>query len=215
MFKLAIETVNNTCSIALGNQDYEHIYFDEEIIPSQQSKILFPKINQAFKANKIGYNQLNEVIVNIGPGSFTGVRIGLASVKGLKIALPHLKFTAITSMEAIWAQIYNNNPSISNFAVILDASRNQLYFQQWSNNSLLEAKLIHQQELLTYLKDGSFIAGSGSKFFKESNYQIITEAGPNAKMLLQAAKLKAQNSFASHELQPFYMRAPDAKPKAK
>lgn len=87
---LAFDTANNTASVALSDND-NILAYAEELRPSMQAENLMPMIEQVMKAAQCSYDELDYLAVTNGPGSFTGIRIGLAVAKGILFAKRILK----------------------------------------------------------------------------------------------------------------------------
>jgi len=99
MLILAFDTTNSTLSVAL--LEGEKILCQNLILESgKQSELLIPEIEKILQENKIWYQDLDLITATKGPGSFTGVRIGLAVARTLKIAT-NLPLILINSLEAL------------------------------------------------------------------------------------------------------------------
>jgi len=81
---LCIETSVGPFSIAIFNDDklIDSYYHS---IPHQQAEMLIPEINELLDKNKISYDAIKTIAVSIGPGSFTGIRIGLSAAQGISL----------------------------------------------------------------------------------------------------------------------------------
>ena len=83
------------------------IDYIEELTPSSQSKRLILIIEEILNNNNLTWENIKFLAVNVGPGSFTGVRIGIAAAKGFSIAIDHLQIISVTSLESCLSQIYD------------------------------------------------------------------------------------------------------------
>ena len=97
MFSLFIDTHGEVITVALVNED-EQIVKSKESIESH-SVILLPLIDELFKEKNIDFDSINEIIVVNGPGSFTGLRIGLTEAKIMGYTL-NIPVKAISSLTA-------------------------------------------------------------------------------------------------------------------
>ena len=116
---LAIETCFGKFSIALFiNGELTDYFANTEA--TKQAEELVPAINALMQKNGVEYKNLSAIAVCVGPGSFTGLRIGLAAAKGFALAL-NIPLIGISSLEAT---LYRKNAP-----VYLDAARGMAYYQ--------------------------------------------------------------------------------------
>lgn len=221
---LAIDTANAFCSVALltGNGQ---IFQKKNAIESKQAEHLFPLITSLFEETGYNYASLNALAVSIGPGSFTGIRIGMAAIRGIALAT-NLPVIGVTTLEATaWLAsqepIYSDNHPI---LAALDARRKQLYLQPFSSNlvPLGEATLSGYDEVPPYsLNTPFFLAGSGQEYLAHTLTQhhiLFTQSDtilqPDATSIAHVAvRLFPTYDFSSTP-HPFYVRKPDAKPQS-
>lgn len=121
---LSIETCFGKFSIALFKKGKLTAHFANSEA-TKQAEELIPAIEKLLKDNGTELSELSAIAVCIGPGSFTGLRIGMAAAKGLALGL-NIPLIGVSSLEAA---IFKHKR-----AVKLDASRGQAYFQQDSNS---------------------------------------------------------------------------------
>ena len=119
MLTLAIDTSSALLSIALLKGKTIIATHDEE---SQrgQAEFLIPKIMDMLQNNGFSLKQMNAVAVGVGPGSFTGIRVGLATARGLGLAL-NIPVWGVTSFEAA---IYGIPTPV---VAVLDTKRDDYY----------------------------------------------------------------------------------------
>ena len=82
---LAIDTTSTGLSIALVKGEESH-YFTKEIGKSGHSATLMPQIDDMLKSHGVSVQNLDAVAVNVGPGSFTGIRIGVSAMTAIAFA---------------------------------------------------------------------------------------------------------------------------------
>ncbi|MBS7313632.1 MAG: tRNA (adenosine(37)-N6)-threonylcarbamoyltransferase complex dimerization subunit type 1 TsaB [Bacteroidales bacterium] len=85
-YMLLIETATSICSVALSFGD-ELVAFKESNVPNSHSAMLNVLIDELLKENGVSYGDIVAVALSIGPGSYTGLRIGSSTAKGLAYAL--------------------------------------------------------------------------------------------------------------------------------
>lgn len=135
---LAIDTSFGKFSIVIYRGGDQLAYFENEEY-TKQAEMLIPEIEALLAANDLTYQDLSKIAVCTGPGSFTGLRIGIAAVKGLDLAL-EIDTVGVTSLEA-------SAISQGGGKVYLNANRGEAYFQEFDADCkpLNEAKLIEYE----------------------------------------------------------------------
>ena len=79
---LYIETATDVCSVALSKGD-QIVGLKEEAGGNNHAKNLLPFVDEVLKQAEISMSEINGVAVSIGPGSYTGLRIGVSTAKGI------------------------------------------------------------------------------------------------------------------------------------
>jgi tRNA threonylcarbamoyl adenosine modification protein YeaZ len=122
---LAIDTAAPRLQLALLKGEAVDISIDE--IAQGHAEILFDRIAMLLARNGIAYADLARIAVTTGPGSFTGLRIGLSAARGLRLALG-IPVLGVPSLQAV---SLHAEPGHST-AVLLDARRGEAYVQRFS-----------------------------------------------------------------------------------
>ena len=134
------------------------------------SQTLMPMVESAINDSGVSINDIDLFAITNGPGSFTGVRIGIASVKGMADALDK-KCIAISTLEAI-AQPLKNQDVIA--CAVMDARCNQVYTALFNNgNRLCEDKAILIDELGDKLKQYDKKIEQSKNFYALLKLKII------------------------------------------
>ena len=153
----------------------------------------------------IGFDALDRIGVTIGPGSFTGLRVGLSFAKGLGLALER-PVIGLDSLEAIAASSKRQGPGLA----VIDARRGQVYMRRFQGSTASGPS-----EALT-LSDAAhgvspeWIAGPGAALLVERFPEVRIDAR-EACDPVALARLVAQADPAACTPNPLYLRAPDAK----
>eukprot|EP01012_Entosiphon_sulcatum_P007118 TRINITY_DN13540_c0_g1_i1.p1 TRINITY_DN13540_c0_g1~~TRINITY_DN13540_c0_g1_i1.p1 ORF type:complete len:232 (+),score=31.78 TRINITY_DN13540_c0_g1_i1:579-1274(+) len=163
---LQIETATAICSVALSVNG-ETVSFKEEQGQNLHAANLTLFIDEVVKTAGISYNELDAIAVSKGPGSYTGLRIGVSTAKGLCYALDK-PLIAIETLEMMAAGFLAKNPTYSGLICpMIDARRMEVYTSVFDTqlNVLLptEAKIIDDtsfadllsQQTITFLGDGA------------------------------------------------------------
>ena len=123
---LLIETATPVCSVALAREDeiLMELHSDE---PNAHSSQLSPFIGQLFDRCGLAPAQLDAVCVSSGPGSYTGLRIGVSTAKGMCYALDR-PLLAVPTLQGMAAQYYTQNPDYKGMVCpMIDARRMECY----------------------------------------------------------------------------------------
>ena len=217
---LSVDSSSVTASVAITENGK---ILSEKFINNglTHSQTLMPMVESAINDSGVSVNDIDLFAITNGPGSFTGVRIGIASVKGMADAL-NKKCIAISTLEAI-AQPLKNQDVIA--CAVMDARCNQVYTALFNNgNRLCEDKAILIDELGDELKqyDKKIVfIGDGSVLCYDKLHEIIQNcevADENIRFVhgssvgfVAEEKIKNQEEpISSANLVPFYLRLPQA-----
>lgn len=124
---LNIETATEVCSVALAS-DGKVVAFKEEPEGRNHALLLTSFIEECMKQAGVAFSELDAIAVSKGPGSFTGLRIGVSTAKGLCYALdkPLISVNSLQSM-AVVAMEKNKFPEAKLFCPMIDARRMEVY----------------------------------------------------------------------------------------
>tara|TARA_Y100001970_G_C14234707_1_gene861060 strand:- start:2812 stop:3429 length:618 start_codon:yes stop_codon:yes gene_type:complete len=157
---LSIETTTNICSVALfNNMELISIKEDEN---RNHSELLGKFVENIFKESKVDIKSLDAIALSIGPGSYTGLRIGLSFSKGMAFSLnkPIIPINTINSL----------NDSInddSNYFVVLPAYKDYFFIQEYKDGTKLNDILFNK---IDFIKGDETIYGySNDKLEKNIN----------------------------------------------
>lgn len=223
---LAIECSATACSAA--------ILEDEKVIASgyvnvklTHSQTLMPMIEQLFKSSMTEFDGIEGFAVSEGPGSFTGIRIGISAVKGMA-APKNLPCVGVSTLRAM-AENYSDSDCI--VCAVMDARCNQVYNALFDISGgkitrLCEDRALMCDELAENLKNMSqkekksvIIVGDGAEIFypyvKELDNVSISASHrryQNAVGVGMAAIVEFKNNLCKNpeELLPVYLRLPQA-----
>lgn len=156
-----------------------------------------------------GFDSIDQIGVTVGPGSFTGLRVGLAFAQGLGAAL-HRPVVGVSTLDALAASVEG-----SALAAMIDARRGQVYARFWREgvtDGPAEALSLEQAgERAAALGAGAVLVGSGARLMVEAapTATINDLPGPSPEAI---ARLAAALDPEAAPPSPLYLRAPDATP---
>lgn len=224
-FILCIETGTSACSVALG-QKGKFIDVEESHDPENnhaKNATLF--IDTLLKRQGLRVKDLGAVCVGKGPGSYTGLRIGVSVAKGICYGsgIPLLAVGSLQAMAQGVAEMIVDDKlrSIPNLLCpMIDARRMEVYNQLFSVNAdavtavtEVEAKVLDANSFSDYLSENKVLFfGNGSAKAKgvitSSNALFINDFKPSARFMIHLAeKLYNQNKFEDVAyFEPFYLK---------
>ena len=154
LYTLALDTANDSISVALleGKNILAHEF---RIMERGQGEALVPMIQSVLKESSFNIQKLNRIAVSVGPGSFTGVRIGLSTARGIGLALG-IPVYGVTSFQAAACQL------IDPVLVVLDTKRGDFYTQLFKNGKEAEPPVIRTIQQINSLTVPALV-GTGAK----------------------------------------------------
>ena len=227
MLILAIDTATYSGGIAILNQD-KVIASQVLNIKKTHSQRLLRDIDYLMKECEIEPPGIDAYAVSVGPGSFTGVRIGIACVKGLAYAsgkplvgIPTLKALALRSAE----------PGIL-LCPVMDARRGEIFGAAYRMDNqtreltnVLPGRAEPLTRFLERIEEPSLFSGDGSITFRNQIRERLGKeasfAAPNRNLpgavevaMLGMERLIKGEQDSPARLKPFYLRAPDVRPQS-
>lgn len=148
---LCFDVSSNSCSVAIA-EGQNILFFEQEMRPSMQAESLMVIIERALKSTGKLYKDLDYLAVTVGPGSFAGIRIGLAVAKGILYA-SNIQGVAINNFESAYYRMQMQIKEYDSAFIILNAYRNQVYVQQFmQNGTKTTPSLINNTDIIDLLK---------------------------------------------------------------
>ena len=215
---LALDTAGPNCAVALARDgDGAHLLAArQERIGRGHAERLPVMVADVLAEAGVAYADLDRVAVTTGPGSFTGVRIGIAFARGLGLALD-VPVVGVGSLHALMRPLTGVREGTAIAA--LDAKRGEVFVlarDLGAGADLIEAEALSIDELarrLDQVRDPIVATGAGAPLLAaqlgEARVDIVAEA--EAPDIADVAAL-AMDDGAARPPKPLYARAPDAKP---
>jgi tRNA threonylcarbamoyladenosine biosynthesis protein TsaB len=217
MLILAIDTALNACAAGVLDTDAGRMIAQEShAMKRGHAEALMPLIARVIQAAGIAFADLDRIAVTTGPGSFTGLRVGLSAARGLALAA-NKPVVGLTTLTAYAAPIVSNNgeqPVIS----AIDARHDHVYFQVVSGNgsSLVGPRVAPIEEALGASRFGApHLVGNAAGILSQrwpadapAPFKVDPQPAPD---IAWVAWLGAAVSPNTAPARPYYLRAPDAK----
>ena len=208
---LALDTCLAACSVAIW-QDGMVLARDWQPMQRGHAEALLPMLENVRTQAGLDYAAFDRLAVSIGPGSFAGVRVGLAAARGICVAR-NLPLVGVNTLELMAAAIAVDAP----IGVALDARNDQVYFQAFAKGAAL-----CPPALLTLAVAAVFVRELGGALQLVGNgaAQLAMRCAgtvrtnhpdllPDAAILAQIAA--SRPALTGDRVAPLYLRAPDAK----
>lgn len=216
---LAFDTSLGACSAAIlrdGAAMQRH-----ELMDRGHAEALFPMVEAVMAEAGCGFGDLRRLAVTVGPGSFTGVRAGVAAARGFALAagLPVVAATSLEVMARGLVRRLDLAERASGFVVAHDARRGEFYVQHFGAEgaALSPPLLLGLDAAADALLQGMNLAvGSGAAAIAEAAARQGREIRAACHDLLPEARDLADIATCrtpeDRPVAPLYLRAPDAKP---
>jgi len=208
MIVLGLDTSLGACSAAVTRDGETLAALSEPMLRGHQER-LATLVQETVRAAGLAFADLDRIAVTVGPGSFTGLRVGLAFAKGLGLALGK-PCIGVGTLEALAASTHG--PGLT--CAVIDAKRGQVYLQIFESGAALMAPDalpvdVAAARLAELWRGGPvLLVGPGAFLLAELAPEIVVDdrAAPDAAAL---CRLAAQRPVGP--ARPLYLRAPDAK----
>lgn len=199
MLILSIDTSSADLSVALVNEDGVLGLVEENMLRGQ-GEVLIPYIQSMMQQADLPMSAIECVAVAVGPGSFTGVRVGLSAARGIALALD-IPVYGVTNLEAAAAGVHEP------IVVTLDTKRGDYYTQSFDKDgipinepSIQSADELKKQVPFTATGDGAM------KLAEEIGCDVAMKPQANAVSIAQIALSRLDNPLPA---EPLYLREAD------
>lgn len=207
---LAIETSDNICSACIYFND-EKYFSSKVILKHSHSEKIFDVIDSVISQSGTSKNEIKSIAVSAGPGSFTGLRIGMAAAKGISQAL-NIPIISVPTFEALALQIIQYLPDNANFVIANKVGRDELYyakFQIKANNYIFkeDLKIVPLSDFII-LNTEEKIFGNLDKEVNGNKLDITNISAPDSEYIAQwAAKSGSKNLQSNIDfIEPNYLK---------
>ncbi|MES3081352.1 tRNA (adenosine(37)-N6)-threonylcarbamoyltransferase complex dimerization subunit type 1 TsaB [Sphingomonas faeni] len=201
MRTLVIETSTTACSVALI-EDGAIIAHAHEVVGRGHAERLIPMIAELPEGGRA-----DRIIVDCGPGSFTGVRVGIAAARGLALGWG-AEIAGFSSLPLIAAAGFADRLT-DDIAVIMEGGHGEVFMQAFSADLSPRSDMVSlKPEAAIAALAGRRAVGNGVRWLATLDDGLdLTEALPNA-----SSAILLPETLAALQPSPIYGRAPDAKP---
>ena len=216
---LAIDTALEVCSAAVLDTEAGVLASESRPMARGHAEALMPQIAKLMSDARTSFADIDRIAVTTGPGSFTGLRVGLSAARGIAFAAGKPAF-GLTTLAAFAAPYIADDDTIA-LAVAIDARHEHVYLQVFGpgGRTLVAPRLAG-------VRDAVRIAANGKTRLVGPAADILAAAWPASELapvlverdsvpdIAWVARLGAVASTSPDALKPLYLRAPDAQPQA-
>jgi tRNA threonylcarbamoyladenosine biosynthesis protein TsaB len=215
---LALDTTLGACSAAVVCDG--EIFSAYELRSREHAEAIMPMIAQVLDEASLGYEALGAIAVTTGPGSFTGVRVGVSTARGLALAAG-LPLIGLNSLEVMAQMALEKiDAAIDVLGIVVDARRGEVYLALYNSKGdvISGPAALSPYQAVEILPDHGqvVLAGSGGALVVDATAKtglsidcVLSELQPDAASLAAMAVTRAP---VEGPLSPLYLRPPDAKP---
>jgi tRNA threonylcarbamoyladenosine biosynthesis protein TsaB len=218
MLILAIDTALDACAAGVLDTDAARLIAQEsQPMKRGHAEALMPLIGRVIRQAGIAFAALDRIAVTTGPGSFTGLRVGLSAARGIGLAADK-PVVGLSTLTAYAAPVVGQNAAQPVISAI-DARHDHVYFQVVSGDggSLIRPRVAAIEEALNAIRFGApHLVGNAAQILADRwpvdalpPFKVDPQPAPDIAWL---AWLGAAVSPDSAPARPYYLRAPDAKP---
>ncbi len=215
---LAIDTALEACSAALLDTEHAGITAHESMpMVRGHAEALIPLIARLFDRARLTFSEIDRIAVTTGPGSFTGLRVGIAAARGIALATgkPAVGLSTLAAYAAPFIAADDTLPVVA----VIDARHDHVYLQAFGpgGRTLVAPRLVPLREALRFAATGApRLIGTAANMLA-----AIWPAGERPPSFVEqrsapdinwVARLGAAAAETASPPKPLYLRAPDAQP---
>jgi tRNA threonylcarbamoyladenosine biosynthesis protein TsaB len=207
---LSVETSGEVCgaSIFFNEKKFFEINLVEKNIHSEK---LLEVVEAVLKKSLVKINEIGLIAVSSGPGSFTGLRIGMSAAKGLAFGA-NLPIIPVPTFEALALKICDIIPDKTEFIICNKVNSEEIYFGRFINlgksyQMIEKIKVIKLNQLKNYVKSSDFVFGN-AKIEEEHHNRYQNISAPEAFFIAKWAYLFGKDllTFNYDFLEPNYLK---------
>jgi len=214
---LAIDTALEACSAAVLDTEQGKVASESAPMVRGHAEALMPLIGRVMKQAEMPFAALDRIAVTVGPGSFTGLRVGIAAARGIALAAgkPALGLTTL----AAYAAPHIAEDADTGVAAAIDARHDHVYLQVFApgGHALAPPRIASLAEAVQAAANGPLrIVGTGAGMLaaawppNQPRPAVVDDR--RAPDIVWVGRLAVAAAETAEGPRPLYLRAPDAQP---
>jgi tRNA threonylcarbamoyl adenosine modification protein YeaZ len=214
---LAIDTALAACSAAVLDTDHGIVAAESLVMERGHAEALMPLIARIMDQARTAFRELDRVVVTTGPGSFTGLRVGIAAARGIALAAAK-PAVGLSTLSALAAPLMDADATVPVIAAI-DARHDHVYLQVFGpgGRTLTPPRLASLREAVEAAAAApSSIVGSAAQaiaaVMARDGIAAAAVEQRGAPDIAWVARMGAVVPEGQSPPKPLYLRAPDAQP---
>lgn len=223
MIALAIDTSGRFCSACIYDAAKQKVLAQiSENIGKGHDKKLMAVIAQSMCDAKVDHSALGRIIASIGPGSFTGIRIGVATARGFGLGL-EIPVVGVSALDALLYQAKHDDVAKitgrTPLGALMPTGRGEVYCQFSFDNEFAKANIPFVASIEQLFPSALFktpelvLCGEAASLINErSQLNIAIAPGPALPLIATIAKMGVAKQPDGSRPEPLYLKNPDAKP---
>lgn len=212
---LGVETSSAVCSVGLAND--EGMVGEQSLVDSHiHSEKLLTLVQNLCERQKIELGQLDGIAISLGPGSFTGLRIGLSTVKGLCFSLEK-PLLAVPAFESVAVAAFMLNAHIARVVLCVDAKQGEYYYNAYERRrgtiqEVTPVRIGSLSDVLGLLKENTAVLTDRMDEVKKNFHEagvienILPYCRGDVVAHIGVKKLKEGAVSAPEDLEPLYLK---------
>ena len=212
---LCADTTSDLCSVSLFEDDI-NIGNESSSKERSHSKLLLKLVDDLMKKSKTTIKDIDCFSISMGPGSYTGLRIGVSTFKGLSFSLkkPLIGINTLDIMTESVINLIDDNKFY--LCPMIDARRMEVFTKMFDQDLKIiiddQAMILDDRSFSKYINEKIFFFGSGAKKFIElldvPNFQLIDEINPSSRFMgkISLNKYKSKDFQDVMYFEPYYIK---------
>ena len=214
---LAFDTTSSFCSVTIW-QNHQILAEEKKIIDRGHAEVLVPMMESVLVKAGSDYKDLNLLAVTVGPGAFTGIRIGLATARSLALVCK-IPLIGITNFEALVHGISKRERQGCKVLVVLETKRSDFYVCLYDENlsALMKPKTVEGPELVSLVQRSPVLLAGDAidralTFLRLLDPRIVKSSSGicvNPATIAELAFGIIKTGVVIEKPVPFYLKPPD------
>lgn len=217
MIVLAIDTAGPACAAAVYDSEQNRVLAAvSEMIGKGHAEKLLGMIDEVMQISGLALPDLHRIAVTIGPGSFTGIRVGLSAARGLGLALgiEVVGISTLMVMAAADREEHGDVAAQGEVLVAMDAKRDEVYAQMFDHAGapVSAPQLLSVAAYAQMASTAARIAGSARHLLSQQPGNLLEEGSAMDRFPIEHVARLGSVAPVGARPKPLYLRGPDAKP---